>query len=73
MTNEEKAREIQRNDVCCVWNGGCPNVKYAALEMAEWKDEQIRQYLNDCIDKAIAVNSPDLVKLFNKMKSDLNL
>lgn len=40
MTNEEKAREIKANDVCCVWNGGCPNVYNAAMKMAEWKDKQ---------------------------------
>lgn len=41
MTNEEKANEIKANDVCCVWNGGCPNVYNAAMEMAEWKREQM--------------------------------
>lgn len=41
MTNEEKAREIQANDVCCVWNGGCPNVRNGAMKMAQWKDEQL--------------------------------
>lgn len=39
MTNEEKALEIKHNDPCCVWNAGCPNVYYAALEMAKWKDK----------------------------------
>lgn len=42
MTNEEKAKEIQANDVCCVWNGGCPNVRNGALKMARWKDEQFK-------------------------------
>ena len=42
MTNEEKAKEIQANDVCCVWNGGCPNVRNGAIEMAQWKDEQYK-------------------------------
>lgn len=41
MTNEEKAREIKANDVCCVWNGGCPNVYNAAMKMAEWKEQQM--------------------------------
>ena len=40
MTNEKKAEEIQANDVCCVWNGGCPNVRNGAMKMAQWKDEQ---------------------------------
>lgn len=41
MTNEEKAEEIKANDVCCVWNGGCPNVYNAAMEMAEWKEKMM--------------------------------
>lgn len=41
MTNEEKAQEIKANDVCCVWNGGCPNVYNAAMQMAEWKEKQM--------------------------------
>lgn len=41
MTNEEKAKEIKANDVCCVWNGGCPNVYNAAMEMAEWKEKKM--------------------------------
>ncbi len=45
MTNEQKAREIQANDVCCVWNGGCPNVRSGAIKMAHWKDEQVKQLL----------------------------
>lgn len=45
MTNEEKAREIQANDVCCVWNGGCPNVRSGAMKMAQWKDEQFSKFL----------------------------
>lgn len=49
MTNEEKAKEIQANDVCCVWNSGCPNVYHSALEMAEWKDKQL-WLLIDSID-----------------------
>ena len=58
MTNEEKAREIQANDVCCVWNGGCPNVRSGAMKMAQWKDEQVKQIqereikvCNDYIEK----------------------
>ena len=43
MTNEEKALEIKHNDPCCVWNAGCPNVYYAALEMAKWKDEHPKE------------------------------
>lgn len=43
MTIEEKAKEIQANDACCVWNGGCPNVRCGALKMAEWKDEQFNE------------------------------
>jgi hypothetical protein len=45
MTNEEKAKEIQANDVCCVWNGGCPNVRSGAMKMAQWKDEQFSKFL----------------------------
>ena len=40
MTTEEKAIELQKNDVCVVWNDGCPNVREAALRMAKWKDKQ---------------------------------
>ena len=46
MNNEDKARELQRNDVCCVWNDGCPNVRTAAMKMAEWKDEQFNEFIN---------------------------
>ena len=42
-TNEEKALELQRKDVCVVWNDGCPNVREAALKMAEWKDQQFEE------------------------------
>lgn len=41
MTDKQKAYEIQTNDVCCVWNGGCPNVYHAAMEMAKWKEQQM--------------------------------
>ena len=50
MTNEEKAKELQRADVCMVWDGGCPNFREAALKMAEWKEQQMltkfRDFLN---------------------------
>ena len=52
MTNEEKAREIQANDVCCVWNGGCPNVRIGVLEAMQWKDEQFEAEKQALIDKA---------------------
>lgn len=51
MNDEEKAREIQANDVCCVWNGGCPNVRSGAMKMAKWKDEQFKQQLNSLKDE----------------------
>ena len=41
MTDKQKAYEIRTNDVCCVWNGGCPNVYHAAMEMAKWKEQQM--------------------------------
>lgn len=47
MTNEEKAIELQRNDVCVIWNNGCPNVREAALKMAEWKDRQFKDIKAD--------------------------
>lgn len=57
MTNAEKAREIQANDVCCVWNGGCPNVRNGAMKMAQWKDEQFYKFLlwldDNCIIKKL--------------------
>lgn len=40
MTNGEKAQEIQSKDPCQVWIGGCPNVYVAAMEMADFKDNQ---------------------------------
>lgn len=46
MTNEEKAKEIKTNDVCVVWNEGCPNVYNAAMEMAEWKEQQMNELWN---------------------------
>lgn len=42
---ESKAREYQVADVCRVWNGGCPNVYYASMEMFEWAKQEL-------IDKA---------------------
>ena len=42
---ESKAKEYQVADVCRVWNGGCPNVRYASMEMFEWAKQEI-------IDKA---------------------
>ena len=50
--NEERAREIQANDVCCVWNGGCPNVRIGALEAMRWKDEQFEVEKQQWIDRA---------------------
>ena len=44
MTDEEKAIELQLQDVCIVWNNGCPNVREAALKMAKWKDEQFSNW-----------------------------
>lgn len=41
MTDLEKAKEIQKNDVCLCWNGGCPNVRDGAMKMAAWKQEQM--------------------------------
>ena len=52
MTNEEKAKELKANDVCCVWNGGCPNVYNAAIKMADWKDAQFAEEKKEWIEKA---------------------
>lgn len=38
---EAKAREYQVADVCQVWNGGCPNVRHASMEMFEWTKQQL--------------------------------
>lgn len=78
MTNEEKAKVLALN----LYDDGLfyhnyesqkKEIQSAIMKMAEWKDEQIRQYLNDCIKKAHAVNSPNMAKLLEKMKNDLNL
>lgn len=53
MTNEEKAKEFKVNDVCCVWNGGCPNVYNAAMEMAEWKEKQFSIEQKQLIENAL--------------------
>jgi len=42
---ESKAKEYQVADVCRVWNGGCPNVRHASMEMFEWTKQEL-------IDKA---------------------
>lgn len=79
MTNEEKAREIQANDVCCVWNGGCPNVRSGAMKMAQWKDEQLEQTrkdakelhdeISDCIDRLVKSRlSKDGIKESNALQ-----
>lgn len=54
---ESKAKEYQVADVCCVWNGGCPNVRHASMEMFEWTKQEL-------IDKAcewleVNFNMPD--------------
>ena len=56
MTQEEKALEIQHNDPYCVWNGGCPNVRRGAIQMAQWKDEQLSKYLEN-LEKEYIRNS----------------
>ena len=38
---ESKAKEYQVADVCRVWNGGCPNVRYASMEMFEWAKQEL--------------------------------
>ena len=38
---EAKAREYQVADVCQVWNGGCPNVRHASMQMFEWTKQEM--------------------------------
>lgn len=40
MTNEEKAKEIARECVYC-----SADAENGALKMAEWKDQQFKEYL----------------------------
>ena len=75
MTDLEKAKEIQKNDVCVCWNGGCPNVCNGAMKMAAWKQEQM-------IEKAVEWLEPifkdlagydcggDLVEDFKKVMKE---
>ena len=67
MTNKEKAKEFKVNDVCCVWNGGCPNVYNAAMEMAEWKDKQFKEYLEKVREIIRNSESPQIKPLINAM------
>lgn len=51
MNNQEKAREIAEKNACDYpFKGGLTNTSRAecedsALEMAEWKDQQFKEYL----------------------------
>lgn len=49
----DKIKEIVSEDSCAVWNNGCPNVRYAAMKMAEWKEQQFAEDKEKWIEKAI--------------------
>lgn len=59
---ESKAKEYQVADVCRVWNGGCPNVRHASMEMFEWTKQEL-------IDKACEwlenISLEDMVYKYN--------
>jgi len=38
---EAKAKEYQVNDVCKIWNDGCPNVFGASMQMFEWTKQKV--------------------------------
>lgn len=46
MTNEEKAKELQLD---CIRNGcgDSTDIRSACEEMAEWKDKQFKEYLEE--------------------------
>lgn len=71
MTNEEKAQEIIANDVCCVWNGGCPNVYYGAMEMAKWKDKQMIDKACEWLEKHVEDFMPPTNSLHDYNTSEL--
>jgi hypothetical protein len=47
LENELKAIQLQSEDCCQMWIHGCPNVKYGAMKMAEWKDKQMLDFLRE--------------------------
>lgn len=47
MTNEGKARELSCKHKCEDCSFVCTNIRVAAIEMAEWKDEQFKQFLRN--------------------------
>ena len=47
---ESKAKEYQVADVCRVWNGGCPNVRHASMEMFEWTKQELIDKAYEWID-----------------------
>ena len=46
---EVKAKEYQVTDVCQVWNGGCPNVKHASMQMFEWTKKEVMDKVTEWI------------------------
>lgn len=54
MTNEEKAKELASSERISfdeLNDSYCNGIECGALEMAEWKDEQFKEYLEKKRDK----------------------
>ena len=66
---ESKAKEYQVADVCRVWNGGCPNVRHASMEMFEWTKQELIDKACEWLEKQF--NMPDDFELhFRKAMED---
>lgn len=75
MTNEEKAQELGiKYQTPCHGIGDCEfEAKQAAMEMAEWKDSQLKHYLETFLEKAQKRAMDKLVITLESMIEELGL
>ena len=79
MSNEEKAKQLFRKYREATILGSPmaqDSVAFnAAMEMAEWKDQQVKGYLDGCIKPAekLGNSGKHLIKMFETMKTELHI
>lgn len=91
MTNKEKAKEIaglcdgcldERKNLNCQFDCANKGKYYGAMKMAEWKDQQFKEYLENKInglteimrktDLMVTINRCDnMIYVLNKIINDL--
>lgn len=73
MTNEEKAQEISKDFYMPDTGFNREDLYESAMEMADWKDKQFKEYLEACIKVNKKYNKPKMTSYIEAMIKDLEL